>query len=69
MKSYDLLLTIISFTADFRSRYRLNGTMLNYRCYEAFYIWIGMYVLDETETIAVREFALNEMHRLAIDAD
>ncbi|EBA8135026.1 hypothetical protein OL032_000556 [Salmonella enterica] len=69
MKSYDLLLTIISFTADFRSGYRLNGTTLNYRCYEEFYIWIGMYVLDETEMMAVREFALNEMHRLAIDAD
>lgn len=69
MKSYDLLLAITSFTADFRSRYCLNGTMLNYRCYEAFYIFIGMYVLDETETMAVREFALNKMHRLAIDAD
>jgi len=43
--------------------------MLNYRCYEAFYIRIGTYVLDETETMAVREFALNEMYRLAIDAD
>lgn len=69
MKSYDLLLTIISVTADFRSRYRLNRTMLNYRCYEAFYIRIGTYVLDETEPMTVREFALNEMYRLAIDAD
>lgn len=43
--------------------------MFNYRCYEAFYILIGMYVLDETETMAVREFALNENLRLAIDAD
>jgi hypothetical protein len=30
---------------------------------------MGMYVLDETEMMTVREFALNEMHRLAIDAD
>ncbi|MEQ9911180.1 hypothetical protein [Pectobacterium polaris] len=69
MKSYCLLLTIISFTADFRSGYRLNGTLLNYRGYEAFYILIGMYVIDEAETMDVRQFALNEMQRLAIDTD
>lgn len=64
MNRYNILQQCIHTTAQARHNYLISKDIIDREVYRCWYMWLGTIAFDESETMELRQEALDAMHRL-----